>query len=129
MVGTGSVQNVLLLLDLALSPLLVRGTTILGDTSEDTEQTEGSNSLFVKDVELVADRGNGETGSGRKDGSLGNKGVARKSIEDRLGLLLGVLAGDVGGRTGRREVGSDGRDVTGDNSRSEPGSTWIESVT
>lgn len=129
MVGTGSVQDVLLLLNLALSPLLVCGATILGDSSEDTEQTEGGDSLFVEDVELVADRSNGETGTGGEDSGLGDEGAARKSIQDRLGLLLGVLAGDVGGRTGRGEVGSDGRDVAGDNSRSEPGSTWIESVT
>lgn len=112
-VVTGSVQDVLVLLNLTLSPLAVSGTTILGNGSENAEKTEGGNGFLVQDVELVADGGDGDTGSGGKDGSLGNQGVARKRVEDRLSLLLGILSRDVGGRTGRRNVGSDGEVARG----------------
>lgn len=120
-VGTGSVQDVLLLLDLALSPFPVGRTSVLGDGSENAEKTEGGNGFLVQDVELVADGGDGDTGSGGKDGSLGNQGVARKRVEDRLSFLLGVLR-DVGGRAGGRNVGSDGEVARGQG-RPQAGST------
>ena len=120
-VVTGSVQDVLVLLNLALSPLAVSGTTILANGSENAEKTEGGNGFLVQDVELVADGGDGDTGSGGKDGSLGNQGVARKRVEDRLSLLLGVLR-DVGGRAGGRNVGSDGEVARGQG-RPQAGST------
>ena len=123
MVGTGSVQDVLLLLDLALSPFPVGRTSVLGDGSENAEKTEGGNGFLVQNVELVADGGNRETGSGGKDGGLGNQRVARQRVEDRLGLLLGVLGRDVGVETGGREVGSDGTDVARGKGRPQPGST------
>lgn len=122
-VGTGSVQDVLVLLDLALSPFPVGGTTVLADGSEDAEKTEGGNSFLVKDVQLIADGGNGKTGSGREDGGLGDQSVTRQRVEDRLGLLLGVLGRDVGVETGGREVGSDGTDVARGKGRPQPGST------
>ena len=85
------------------------------------EKTEGGNGFLVQDVELVADGGDGDTGSGGKDGSLGNQGVARKRVEDRLSLLLGILR-DVGGRAGGRNVGSDGEVARGQG-RPQAGST------
>lgn len=57
-VGTSTVQDVLVLLRLTLSPLLVHGTTVLAQSSEDTEQTECDDGFLVQHVELVADRGN-----------------------------------------------------------------------
>lgn len=128
MVGTSGVEDVLVLLDLALSPLLVDGTTVLGSGSEDAEKTEGSDGLLVHDIELVADGGHRETGGGGEDGSLGDEGVAGESIDDRLSLLLGVLGGDVGGRTRRGQGGRDGSDVARKESRPEPGSTYLGSA-
>ena len=122
-VVTGSVQDVLLLLDLLLSPFPVGRTTVLGNGSEDTENTEGGNGFLVKDIELVADGGNGETGSGGKDGTLGNQRVTRQRVEDRLSLLLGFLARHVGVVTGSREVGSDSSNVARGKGRPHPGST------
>jgi len=57
-VGTGSVQNVLVLLSLTIGPLLVQGTAILGDGGENAEQTESNNGFLVQHVEFVADRSN-----------------------------------------------------------------------
>lgn len=111
-VGTGSVQDVLVLLDLTLGPLAVGGTTVLGNGSEDGEQTEGSDGLLVHHVELVADGGDGQTGGGGQGGGLGHQGVAGNSIEDRLSLLSRLLGGHTGGRAGRGQ-GTDGRDTGG----------------
>lgn len=120
-VGTGSVQDILVLLDLALSPLTVHGTTVLSSGGENAEKTESSNGFLVHDIELIADSGNGETGSGGEGSGLGDQGVAGEGIENRLSLLLGVLGRDVGGRTRHGQVG-DGSDVARDG-RPEPGST------
>lgn len=122
-VGTGSVQNVLVLLNLTLSPLAVDGATVLGSGSEDAEKTEGSNGLLVHDIEFIADGGNGDTGGGGDEGGLGDQAVAGESVDNRLSLLLGVLGGDVGGRTRRGQAGSDGSDVARGKGRPEPGST------
>lgn len=126
MVRAGSVQNVLVLLDLALSPLLVHRATILGDESEDAEQTESGNGFLVENVELVADGSNGETGASGEDSGLRGQGLAREGVEDRLGLLLGVLARDVRVGPGRGQVSGDGTDRKG---RSEPSGAWNDSVT
>lgn len=72
-VGTSRVQNILVLLRLTLSPLSVHGATIFAESSEDTEQTECDYGFLVQHVELVADGGNGETGSGRQDRGLGDE--------------------------------------------------------
>lgn len=112
-VGTGGVQDILVLLDLTLSPPTVSGTTVLGHSGEDGKQTEGGDSLLVHHVELVADGGDGDTGGSGQSGGLGNQRVTGDRIEDRLGLLCGLLGGDVGGRASRGQ-GSDGRDTDGD---------------
>ena len=122
-VGTGSVQDVLVLLDLTLSPLTVSRATVLGNGSEDAEKTESSNGFLVHNIELVADGSDGDTGSGREDGGLGDQGVAGKSIDDGLSLLLGVLGGDAGVRARRGQAGSDGSDIARGKGRAEPGST------
>lgn len=114
-----------MLLDLTLSPLLVGRTTVLGNGSEDAEQTEGGHGFLVHDIELIADGRNGETGGGGEDGGLGNEGVAGERVEDRLSLLLGVLRGDVGGRTRRGQGGRDRSDVARGEGRPKPGSTWV----
>lgn len=121
-VVTGSVQDVLVLLDLTLSPVPVGGTSILGNGREDAEKTEGGNGFLIQDVELVADGGNGETGSGGEDGRLGDQSVAGQRVEDRLGLLLGVFGGDVGVQTDCRKVG-DGSGVARGQGRPQPGGT------
>lgn len=122
-VGTGSVQDVLVLLNLTLSPLTVSRTTILGNGSEDAEKTESSNGFLVHNIELVADGSDGDTGSGREDGGLGDQRVAGEGIDDGLSLLLGVLGGNVGDRARRGQGGSDGSDVARGKGRPEPGST------
>lgn len=123
-VGTGSVEDVLVLLHLALSPLAVGRATVLGHSGEDGEQTEGGDGLLVHHVELVGDGGDGQTGGGGQGGGLGNQRVTGDGVQDRLGLLLGVLGGDVGGRASRGQ-GRDGRD-TGGNGRPQPGGAWRE---
>lgn len=120
-VGTGSVQDVLVLLDLTLSPLAVSGTTVLANSGEDRQQTESGDGLLVHDVQLVADGGNGQTSGGRESRGLGDEGVTGDSIEDGLSLLGGLLGGNVGGRARRGQVGSDGRDTTGGKDRSKSG--------
>lgn len=122
-VGTGSVQDVRVLLDLALGPLLIRGATIFGDSCEDAEDTEQDNGLLVEHIEFVADGGNGKTGSGGESGGLRNKAVAGDRVKDRLSLLLRVFAGDVGVHTDRGEGTSDGREVAGGKHRPQPGGT------
>lgn len=123
MVSTGGVQDVLVLLDLTLSPLAVHGTTVLRSGSEDAEKTESSHGFLVHDVEFVADGGDRDTGSGGKEGGLGDQRVSGHSIKDGLGLLLGVLGGDVGVEASRGQVGSDGSDSARGEGRAEPGST------
>lgn len=120
-VGTGSVQDILVLLDLTLSPLTVSGATVLANGGEDREQTESSDGLLVHDVQLVADGGNGQTGGGRQGSGLGDQGVAGNSVQDRLRLLGGLLGGNIRSLTRGGQVGSDGRDTTGGKSRSETG--------
>ena len=120
MVGTSGVQNVPLLLDLALSPLLVQRATVLGEGSKDAENREGDDGFLVEDVELIADSGNGKTGSSREDRGLGSHGLTGQGVEDRLGLLLRVLARDVRGRPGHGQVRGDGTDRQG---RPQPGCT------
>jgi hypothetical protein len=120
-VGTSRVQNILVLLRLTISPLSVHGTTIFAESSEDAEQTECNDGFLIQDVKLVADGGNGETGSGRQDGGLGYERAAGEGVDDRLGLLLGLLGWDVRGESRCREVGCDGREVAGDESRPDAG--------
>lgn len=126
-VSTGSVEDVLVLLDLAVSPLAVSRATVLGHGGEDGKQAEGGDGLLVHHVELVRDGGDGQTGGGGQGGGLGNEGVAGDGVQERLSLLLRVLGGDVGGRASRGQS-RDGRD-TGGNGRPQPGGAWGKLVT
>lgn len=125
MVGPGSVQDVLVLLDLTLRPFPVSRTTVLGDGREHTEQTEGSHGLLVQHVQLVADGGHGHPGSGGQHGRLGHQRVTGQRVHNRLGLLLGVLRRHVGVETGGCQVGRDGPDVARGKGRPKPGSTYF----
>jgi hypothetical protein len=120
-VGTGSVQDVLVLLDLTLGPLGVSGTTVLANSGEDREQTESGDSLLVHDVQFIADGGDGQTSGGREGSGLGDQGVSGDGVENGLGLLRGLLGGNVGGRARRGQVGSDGRDTTDGKDRPKSG--------
>lgn len=124
-VGTSRVQDILVLLRLTLGPLSVHGTAIFAEGSEDAEQTESDDGFLVEDVQLVADCGNGETGSGGQDGGLGDERAAGQGVDDRLGLLLGLLSWHVRGESRCREVGCDGREVAGDESRPDAGGAWL----
>lgn len=126
-VSAGSVEDVLVLLDLAVSPLAVSRATVLGHGGEDGEKAEGGDGLLVHHVELVGDGGDGQTGGGGQGGGLGDERVAGDGVQDRLGLLLGVLGGDVGGRASRGQS-RDSRD-TGGNGRPQPGGAWGKSAT
>lgn len=110
------VQDVLDLVVLTLGPLLVGGTTVHGDSSVDGKKTQEDDGLLVDDVQLVADGGNGDTGSGGQDGGLAEQVATGQRVEDGLGLVLwggdvgleaglghgrkGVLKGDAGTRAG-----------------------------
>lgn len=110
-VGTGSVQNVLVLLDLTLGPLTVSRTTVLGDGSEDREQTEGGNGLLVHHVKLIADGGDRQTSGSGEDSSLGDERVSGDRVQQGLSLLSRVLGRNVRGRADRgqrRDSGADG---------------------
>lgn len=95
---TGSVQDTRDLVDLLLRIVSPSRSGVLGNGPEDGKEREGDNGLLVDDVELVADSGDTETGSRGEDGGLGEGAVAGDGyrVEDGLGLLLGVLLGQVG---------------------------------
>lgn len=96
-VGAGRVQDARDLLNLLVRIAAPGGPGILGDSPEDGQQRDGDNGLLVDDVELVANGRNAETGTGREDGGLGERTGSRHGhgLQDRLGLLLGVLLGQV----------------------------------
>jgi len=122
-VVTRGVQDVLDLVGVVLGKLLVHGADIVVDTKVDGEEREEDNGLLVDDVELVADRGDGETSTGGKNTDLGSDGVTGQRVEDGLGDLLGLLLGDLrsvlasggGGREGGdgRRDGAEGEGRTG----------------
>ena len=93
-----SVQDTRDLVDLLLRIVSPSRSSVLGNGPEDGKEREGDNGLLVDDVELVADSGDTETGSRGEDGGLGEGAVAGDGyrVEDGLGLLLGVLLGQVG---------------------------------
>lgn len=70
---TSLVQNVLDLVVLPLGPRLEHRSTIMSDGPENAEKRESYDGFLVDDVNLVADRGNGETGTGGEDGGLRSK--------------------------------------------------------
>jgi hypothetical protein len=94
----GRVQDARDLVDLLLRIVSPRRARVLGNSPEDGQEREGDNRLLVDDVELVADGGDTETGAGGEDGGLGEGAVAGDGyrIKNGLGLLLGVLLGQVG---------------------------------
>lgn len=125
-VGTSAVEDVLDLGVLRLGPLLVRGTTILDQTTPDGEQAEGNDSLLVHDIVLVAEGVDADTGSGAEDGALAEQVVAGDRIDDALGLLLGLLGGNVAVEA---DGGSgDGGSSSASEDRSEEGSACVKSV-
>lgn len=97
-VGTGGVQDAGDLLNLLLCIAGPGWTGVFGDGPEDGQQREGDDGLLVDDVKLVADGEGAHTGGGGEHGGLGDGAVTGHGyrIEQRLGLLLGVLLGKVG---------------------------------
>jgi hypothetical protein len=126
-VGPSSVQDIFVFLNLTFGPRLVGGSAVLRNTGENAEQTESDDGFLVQNVKLVANGGDGKTGTGGKNGRLGDKRTARKRIQDRLSLLLGLLSGDVGVQSNGRKVGCDGRDVMGSESRPHAGGAYNQS--
>lgn len=122
-VGAGGVEDASDLLVLALGPFAVHGTSVLDDGTPDTQQAEGDDCLLVDDIVLVAESVDGQTGGGGQDGGLGDERVARQAVDDGLGLLLGVLGGDVGRAAGGGE-GGDGRESPGRNRWPQTGSPY-----
>lgn len=79
---TGSVQDILDLVALALGPLLVCWSSVVSDGPVDGQKREKNDRFLVDDVELVGDCGNGETGACGQDGRLGHQVAAGETIED-----------------------------------------------
>lgn len=127
-VCSSAVEDIFLLLDLGLGPLLVHGTGHLAYTSEDAEKTECGDGLLVEDVELIADSGDGETSTGGEDGGLGHQAVAWEGVNDGLGLGFGVLGGHIGRRPGRCEGGCGRWDRSGRDDRADTGGAWDQSI-
>lgn len=123
MVGTGAVEDVLDLVVLRLSPLLVGGTTVLDQGTPDGEKGDGDDGLLVHDVVLAGDGVDGKTSGGAQDSALAEQAVTGKSVDDALGLLLGVLGGNIAvvSRGGNR----DGRGSSAGEDGSEEGSAYI----
>lgn len=93
---SGRVQNVLVLVDGGLSPFIVHGASIFEDSVEDAQQAEGDDGFLIHHVELIADGIDGGACTCRENGGLAREGVAWQGVDDGLGLLLGLLDGDVG---------------------------------
>jgi len=89
------VQDVLDLVAVAVGPLLVHRTSVVTDSPKDAEQRDHDNGLLVDNVELIGNRGDGETGSCGEECGLGDQAVAGQSIDDGLSLGLGVVGGEV----------------------------------
>ena len=127
MVLAGGVEDVLDLVGLVLGPLLVSRATVDGDTGVDGEQTQHDNRLLVDDVELVADGGDRDTGTGGEDGGLAQEVAAGEGVDDALGLLLGcglvALQARLDGGHGGLVQGGDG----GGGTRAG-GACWEEST-
>jgi hypothetical protein len=124
-VRPGAVEDVLDLLVLSLSPGLVAGTTVLDETTPDGEQADSDDGLLVHDVVLAAQGVDAEGSAGAEDGGLADEAVTGEGIEDALGLLLGLLGGDIA-RVADGS-GGDGREGTAGDGRSEEGGAYKES--
>jgi hypothetical protein len=82
MASSRSVEDIFDLLDLILRPVVVHWTAILENAVEDGEQAESNNCLFVHHIQLVADRPDRDTSSGRQNRSLRYKRIAGQSVDD-----------------------------------------------
>ncbi|KAI9171288.1 nucleolar complex protein [Paramyrothecium foliicola] len=123
-VGASAVKDVLDLLVLGLGPLLVGRATVLDEATPDGEQADGDDGLLVDDVVLVADGVDAQGGGAAEDGGLAEQAAAGESIDDALGLLLGVLGGHVA-RVAHGSAGH-GREGSAGKSRSEEGSAYSQ---
>ena len=65
MASSRSVEDIFDLLDLILRPVVVHWTAILENAVEYGEQAESNNCLFVHHIQLVANRPDRDTSSGR----------------------------------------------------------------
>jgi hypothetical protein len=122
-VGTGAVKDVLDLVVLRLSPLLVGRATVLDQSTPDGQKGDGDDGLLVHDVVLAGDGIDGETSGGAQDGALAEEAVTGKSVDDALGLLLGVLGGNIA--VVSRGGNGDGRGSSAGEDGSEEGSAYI----
>ena len=120
MVGTSSVEDVLDLGVLLLSPLLVRGTTVLDQSTPDGQQADGDDGFLVHDIVLVADGVDAETSGAAEDGGLAEEVAAGKRVDDALGLLLGLFGGNTADVAGGGD--GNGRESSTSDDRSEEGS-------
>lgn len=126
MVGTGSTEDVLDLLDLTAGPLAVGGATHGTDGIEDGTKGDGNNGLLIDDVQLVGDGRDGEGSSGGEDGGLGDQGVAGKGVDQRLGLRLRILLSRDARVVADRDGGRGGLDsLEGRGGGSETGGAWV----
>lgn len=125
MVGTGAVEDVLDLVVLRLGPLLVGRATVLDQTTPDGEQADGDDGLLVHDVVLAGDAVDGETGGGAQDGRLAEQAVSGEGVDEALGLLLGLLGGDIAVES--HGGGGDGRGGSAGEDGSEEGSACLGS--
>lgn len=107
------VEDALDLLVLGISPLRVGRATELDERSPRREEAEGDDGLLVHDVVLAADGIGGKTGGAGQDGGLGDETVAGERVDDGLGLLLGVLRGDIGRVAGGRDRAQRGEGPAG----------------
>lgn len=108
---TSSVEDVLDILNVALSPFLVSGSNSLGDDIEQDTKDGDNAGLGIDNVEAVGDGVNTGGGEGGEETGLGNKAVTRESGEDGRGLSLGVslgrvetTKGDTGNKNGVKEA-------------------------
>lgn len=122
-VSAGAVEDVLDLLVLSLGPLLVGRAAVLEQTSPDGQQADRNDSLLVHDVVLIAEGVDAKTGGTAEEGGLADQVVAGEGIDDALGLLLGLLGGDVAGVSDGSSRDRRGRSA-GDGG-SEEGSAYI----
>lgn len=126
--GPGGVQDALNLVGVAVGPLLVHGSSVVSDGPEDAEERDHDNGLLVDNVDLVADRGNGQTGTGGQDRRLGGKAAAGQRVQNGLCPRLGVRGGDIGGTASTGQRSRDGRESSRDERWSEAGGAWRDMV-
>jgi hypothetical protein len=123
-VGASGVEDALDLGVLSLGPILVGRATVLDQTTPDGEQADGDDGLLVHDIVLVAEAVDADTGDTAQDGALAEQVVSGDGVDEALGLLFGLLGGDIArvsnGGSGDGRGGSTGED------RSEEGSACEE---